>query len=544
MRHLSVSLFIVALIGSIPGTGRAAGRSLDLRSAPAGSIVGWGDNAYNQLEAPAGTDYVAVAAGAFFGVGLRSNGTLVGWGRNDDGEATPPSGNTYVAVAAGAFFGVALKSDGSLVAWGKNDYGQATPPSGKDYIAVAAGGYHGLALKSDHSIVGWGRNDMGQAGPFIGSDYVAMSGGGFYSIGLRSGGTITHLTGVMYAPPPTGSGFVSIQAGYYHALAVHSNGSVAAWGTNNHGQATAPSGNDFVAAAPGDMHSVALRSDGSIHAWGLNANGQAMAPSGNRYLAVAAGQHHSLALSGYSVRAIVSGGIGTASPAAQAVGAGGAATITITPDAGYQIESIFDNGVAKPVTTSYAIDNIHEDHTIVIGFAVGCTPPSITTNPQDQTIPSGLSATLSVLSGGTGPLHYQWYQGANPDSQPVGSDADTYATGPLTTTTSFWVHVWNDCGQADSIAAVVTVTPASSVTITRITSRTGRPGDTATIRGKGFAKSLKQNAVYFGTSKAKIKSAKATILKVQIPKKCPKGPVGVRAVVNGEASNILQFVVK
>ncbi|MBZ5586965.1 MAG: leucine-rich repeat domain-containing protein [Acidobacteriia bacterium] len=93
-----------------------------------------------------------------------------------------------------------------------------------------------------------------------------------------------------------------------------------------------------------------------------------------------------------------------------------------------------------------------------------CTSPSITTQPQSQSIASGQTATLSVTATGTTPLSYQWYQGASTDtSQPVGTNASGFTTPALTTTTSYWVQVSNSCGQAASAAATVTVAPTSDV---------------------------------------------------------------------------------
>ncbi|MBZ5587017.1 MAG: hypothetical protein LAO05_00460 [Acidobacteriia bacterium] len=87
-----------------------------------------------------------------------------------------------------------------------------------------------------------------------------------------------------------------------------------------------------------------------------------------------------------------------------------------------------------------------------------CTSPSITFQPQSQSIGSGQTATLSVTATGTTPLSYQWYQGSSgTTSNPVGTNASGLTTSTLTATTSFWVRVTNACGQADSAAATVTV---------------------------------------------------------------------------------------
>ncbi len=94
--------------------------------------------------------------------------------------------------------------------------------------------------------------------------------------------------------------------------------------------------------------------------------------------------------------------------------------------------------------------------------SISCTPPSITTQPQSQTIASGQTITLSVAATGTA-LSYQWYQGASGDtSRPVGTNAASFTTPPLTGSTTYWVRVSDSCAQADSAAATVTVGSASA----------------------------------------------------------------------------------
>ena len=73
---------------------------------------------------------------------------IVAWGLNNYGQATPPTGNDFIAIAAGGYHGIALKSDGSIVGWGRNEFGQAMPPAGNDFVAVTASIFYSLALKS------------------------------------------------------------------------------------------------------------------------------------------------------------------------------------------------------------------------------------------------------------------------------------------------------------------------------------------------------------------------------------------------------------
>lgn len=90
-----------------------------------------------------------------------------------------------------------------------------------------------------------------------------------------------------------------------------------------------------------------------------------------------------------------------------------------------------------------------------------CTPPSITTQPIDQSITSGQQVTLNVAAAGSGPLSYQWYQGSTgTTSNPIsGATSTSFITPALTTTTTYWVRVTNPCGNADSRTATVTVGP-------------------------------------------------------------------------------------
>jgi DNA-binding beta-propeller fold protein YncE len=73
-------------------------------------------------------------------------------------------------------------------------------------------------------------------------------------------------------------------------------------------------------------------------------------------------------------------------------------------------------------------------------------PPTIVTQPANQTIGSLQSATLSVTATGTPPLTYQWYQGQSGDnSAPIsGANSSSYTTpAALTAATSYWVAVSN-----------------------------------------------------------------------------------------------------
>ncbi|MGD0650215.1 MAG: fibronectin type III domain-containing protein [Verrucomicrobiia bacterium] len=270
------------------------------------SVVGWGDNSYGQTTPPSGVSNVmAIAAGAWHGLALKSDGTVVGWGLNNYGQTNPPAGLAeVVAIAAGRYHSLALKSDGTVVGWGLNNYGQTNPPAGlAGVVAIAAGNYYSLALKSDGTVVHWGYNNYGQAIPPAGlRGVIAIAAGGFgHSLALKSDGTVVGWSYNNYgqATPPAGlTGVVAIVAGGYHSLALKSGGTVVAWGDNSEGAATPPSGlSNVVAIAAGIYHSLAVKSDGTLVGWGSNGYGEAMPPAGlSNVVAIAAGEGYSLAL--------------------------------------------------------------------------------------------------------------------------------------------------------------------------------------------------------------------------------------------------------
>ena len=93
--------------------------------------------------------------------------------------------------------------------------------------------------------------------------------------------------------------------------------------------------------------------------------------------------------------------------------------------------------------------------TITIG-GVGVAP-GIATQPQNQTIMSGSTATLSVAATGNGPLTYQWYT-FDPMFRPIGgATSSSYTTVPLVADETFLVRVTNPFGTTESATATVTI---------------------------------------------------------------------------------------
>lgn len=99
------------------------------------------------------------------------------------------------------------------------------------------------------------------------------------------------------------------------------------------------------------------------------------------------------------------------------------------------------------------------------------TPPTVTTQPQTQTVAEGATATFTVSASGSNPKTYQWEISTNNGvdwSEIVGATSTSYTTGALTEAgdsgDQFRCVVTNDFGSDTSDAATLTVIAAPVIT--------------------------------------------------------------------------------
>ena len=251
----------------------AAGSRHRLALKADGSVAGWGDNFYGQINIPAAaTNVMTIAAGGRHSLALKADGAVIGWGANDYGQITiPASATNIVAIAAGDAHSLALRSDGSVVGWGTNNYGQITiPANATNIVTVAAYAAHSMALKADGTVIAWG--DFGYYMPASVTNVVAIAAGYQHWLALKATGTIvawgnnsTSLTNI----PANATNVVAVAAGYDHNLALKADGTVVGWGYNDYGQTNIPaSATNVVAIAAGTGRSLALMADGTVVSWG------------------------------------------------------------------------------------------------------------------------------------------------------------------------------------------------------------------------------------------------------------------------------------
>ena len=88
-----------------------------------------------------------------------------------------------------------------------------------------------------------------------------------------------------------------------------------------------------------------------------------------------------------------------------------------------------------------------------LGDGTNPTAPSVTTQPQNQSVFVGSTASFSVVASGTAPLLYQWSKNAVPIAGATSASYTTPATVIGDNGASFLVIVSNSAGQQASSAA-------------------------------------------------------------------------------------------
>jgi glucose/arabinose dehydrogenase len=162
----------------------------------------------------------------------------------------------------------------------------------------------------------------------------------------------------------------------------------------------------------------------------------------------------------------------------------------LDPAHGNQVTT-FATGLSSPVDLKVSADGslYHLDRGSGSVYRVQfASAPSITLNPQDETVPVGSSATFAVAASGADPLTYQWQR----DSVDIsGANSTSYTLAGVQTQdngATFRCRVSNAYGSATSTAARLTVSNNQSPSAAILAPATGlhyNAGGAITYSGSG-----------------------------------------------------------
>ncbi|MGO8930965.1 MAG: hypothetical protein ACLQU3_29265 [Limisphaerales bacterium] len=432
----------------------------------ASQLVGWPSSI---VPVTPRTNIVAIANGYAHHVALQADSTVMVWGDNTFNQTNAPLGlSNVVAIAAGSYHSLALKSDGTVAAWGGYDHEPISVPSLlSNVVAIAAGGMQSLALKVDGTVVGWGDTGV-QSGL---TNIVGTAAGTASCLALKADGTVLGWGDNTYGQISIPSGLsnvIAIAVGSSFSLALKADGTVLGWGDNTYGQISIPSGlSNVIAIAAGYTHSVALLANDTVVAWGDNRTGQTNVPVGlEGVTAVAAVGQQDLALLGDGSPYITTGmpdrSVVTGGTSCFYVSASGVSPLD------YQWR-LNGTNIADATGVSLTLSNMDMAeagiYSVVASNALGTTsigaqltvvPIAIAIQPQSLFAFPGITTALSVMAVGSGPISYQWqFNGANLDGATNSTLAFTNITGDQAGTYS--VVVSNRFGVVSSISVAVTV---------------------------------------------------------------------------------------
>jgi pectate lyase len=139
----------------------------------------------------------------------------------------------------------------------------------------------------------------------------------------------------------------------------------------------------------------------------------------------------------------------------------------------------FDGIALRPSGNGSTATNIVFNEVRVDLISAG-TSPFINTQPQDQSIFAGQSATFNVVAGGSTPLSYQWYYNNDTALTDETNSTLTITNAQTSDTGGYSVTVTNASGSVDSDTAELTVTvPTAPSIVTQPQSLTVLPGESA-----------------------------------------------------------------
>jgi alpha-tubulin suppressor-like RCC1 family protein len=403
--------------------------------------LGDGTNVNHYAPEQVATGVAAVAAGYYHSLFLKTDGTLWVMGSNGNGQlgdGTTTSRNTPVqiatgvaAVAAGASHSLFLKTDGTLWGMGSNSSGQLGDGTSVDRLtpvqiasgvaSMAAGGSHTLFVKTDGALWGTGSNYYGQLGDGTSSNH--------------------------YTPFQIASGVASASGGDSHSLFLKTDGSLWGMGSNGNGQigdggyayyrfTPVQVATGVTAASAGGYHSLFLKTDGTLWGAGYNYYGQ-LGDSTLYYYAR------------YTPSQIAAG--------VSAVRGGTYGTLFVKTDGTLWATGMNNYGQlgdgtsanrSTPVPIFCAGDSL--------ALLTVVVPPTITIQPQSQTVTAGGMVGVSVSASGSAPFTYQWKKDG---VEILNATGPMYAFEPFTigNTGSYTCTVTNAAGSVTSNAAVLSL---------------------------------------------------------------------------------------
>ncbi len=118
-------------------------------------------------------------------------------------------------------------------------------------------------------------------------------------------------------------------------------------------------------------------------------------------------------------------GNGTVSVTPSTLKYGDTATVNITPQAGYQIASITDNGASVGITNPYVISNVRGDHNVVVNFSAIPVSFAVTSISPNSVSQNGFWVFTTIVGSGFQPGSTLRFEKGATFMQPLSMSVDS-----------------------------------------------------------------------------------------------------------------------
>ena len=345
-----------------------------------------GNNDFEQCEVIGLPNVVAIAAGGYHTVLLRSDKTVAATGDWSYGQCDVAGWINVLQVSAGALHTLGVRANRGVRAVGDNTYLQCAVTGWTNIQAVAAGYWHSVGLHIDGTVVSCGDNRYNQTNVSSWTNIKAIAAGHWHSVGLRKDGTVVctgdNADGQMNVSSWTN--ITAIGAGHLHTVGLRTDGTVVATGDNSNGQCNVSGWTNIVAIAVGQWHTVGLKADGTVVATGDTYDGQCQVSGIRHATAIAAGYNHTVVLSNadhYNIYCSA-GDNGKIEPEGRfPIASDASVLLTATPSTDYVVDTwTIDDEIVQEGGFTYTLENLSFDAEVKVTFKLKTNEWSITPN--------------------------------------------------------------------------------------------------------------------------------------------------------------------